>query len=383
MLKQWTYSDFGIKYVYIPNRPDIILTNDGVLMNINHLKRMTKDEYKSLAINNAVYDYDLSKNSGRLIKKPNIDNKENKKMATLDKAESIKKDKLPIKEIKKDNKIINTDKPKRKYKKRRSKKHFNFVEDFGRYLMLLVSIGTGVLSIFYTTKYLQSLKNPFTIAFLLSSTMYIFGLFGINFSHTFKARGNKGLSRLFLFCSLLTISASILSSADVNMTHYLESVAENEKKIESNKGQTLKVQILQDELNSNNKQIEVLQKDIETQSKVYVRSWSNELNDFVTIEGKITEVASNQITTDKQQIEDLSNRNKEINIQLMELADNGVSFTEKEEKHSLSLSDVLGNLFHIKSEYIHLIILLFYSCFIDIVSVLGMTAFYRLKEEKK
>ena len=70
MIKQWRNENLGVNYFYLPNsKNNEILTSDGVLVPYEEFKSMTSETYNMRKNTNGGYDYILSKQSERLVKK--------------------------------------------------------------------------------------------------------------------------------------------------------------------------------------------------------------------------------------------------------------------------------------------------------------------------
>ena len=70
MIKQWKNENLGVTYFYLPNsKNNEILTSDGVLIPYDEFKSMTSETYNAKKNTNGGYDYMLSKQSERLVKK--------------------------------------------------------------------------------------------------------------------------------------------------------------------------------------------------------------------------------------------------------------------------------------------------------------------------
>ena len=69
MVKQWRNENLGVNYFYLPNSKNEILTSDGVLIPYDEFKSMTSETYNAKKNTNGGYDYILSKQSERLVKK--------------------------------------------------------------------------------------------------------------------------------------------------------------------------------------------------------------------------------------------------------------------------------------------------------------------------
>ena len=140
-------------------------------------------------------------------------------------------------------------------------------------------------------------------------------------------------------------------------------------------------------MNENKKQIELLNEDIKFQQTQYVLAWDNEKKQNVIIEGRITATAQQKISDNNLRIEELNNRNKEINQELREYAESGVSVEKVETKtdRAKSLTDLVGAMINVSGNVIQLIFLLIPSFFIDIINVLALGIYvdkFEKKEEK-
>ena len=70
MIKQWRNENLGVNYFFLPNaKNNEILTSDGVLIPYDEFKSMTSETYNAKKNTNGGYDYMLSKQSERLVKK--------------------------------------------------------------------------------------------------------------------------------------------------------------------------------------------------------------------------------------------------------------------------------------------------------------------------
>ena len=111
----------------------------------------------------------------------------------------------------------------------------------------------------------------------------------------------------------------------------------------------------------------------------------NELKKNVLLEGRISSTAQDKITDDKNRIEELTNRNKEINEKLREYAESGISIEKVETKtdRAKSLCDLIGAMLGVSGNIVQLIILLIPSIFTDLINILGTTIFVEYCEEKE
>ena len=75
---------------------------------------------------------------------------------------------------------------------------FNMV---AKIVMLIVCIGTGILSVFYTGTYMSGIIESVFIAFLVSGTMYAYGLIGLNYADVFRLQKRYIMSFVFYLTS--------------------------------------------------------------------------------------------------------------------------------------------------------------------------------------
>ena len=152
-----------------------------------------------------------------------------------------------------------------------------------------------------------------------------------------------------------------------------------------NDGKKLSYDLLKDELADNKNQIELLNEDIKFQQTQWSIIWDNELKKNVIVEGRISATAQEKITQDRNAIENLNIRNKEINETLMKYAESGVSVETIESKtdRAKSLTDLVGSIFHISGNVIQLIFLLIPSFFIDAINILALQIYCNKFEENK
>ena len=240
-------------------------------------------------------------------------------------------------------------------------------------LMICLMIVCSILSIYFTGTYLQRLQTPI-IAYAISTAMLIYGLVGSQTTRKAWRNNHKLSAFIFGFTTICTIGFSMLSSIDVNYTKYKDRHSVIEETYNVNEGKKLSFDLLKDELNENKKQIELLNEDIKFQQTQYVLAWDNEKKQNVIIEGRITATAQQKISDNNIRIEELNNRNKEINSKLMDYAESGVSVEKVENKtdRAKSLCDLIGAIMGISANIIQLIFLLVPSFFIDAINVLSL-----------
>lgn len=247
-----------------------------------------------------------------------------------------------------------------------------------KFIMFIVCVGTGILSVFYTGTYMAGIiENPF-IAYLVSGTMYSYGLIGLNYSGTFKEQRKYILALIFLITSLCTILFSMSTSLMVNGEKYYNNKVEIEQSALSNDASnTFNFEILKQEMEDNKSQISIYQEDIkfqQTQNTPDYRSIYNEEGKWIGQEFagtySLTKLAQEAIVKDKEEIEKLNNRNKEIMKELQELSSTGV--LENKEETVQTFTQMISKYLHLPANYIQLFMILFCSVFIDIISPLAL-----------
>ncbi len=417
MVKQWRNENLGVNYFYLPNSKNEILTSDGVLIPYDEFKSMTSETYNAKKNTNGGYDYMLSKQSERLVKKtlnvkkesaptsssthttkptvvstptpikrvknpiqltekPKgfIESERQKKLVESNEVEKIVEPKIEtVVESKKVETVVETKKVEEKAKIEKEKGEFNLFEFIYPKLMIALMIVCSILSIYFTGTYLQRLQTPI-IAYAISTAMLIYGLVGSQMTRKAWRNNHKLSAFIFGFTTICTIGFSMLSSIDVNYTKYKDRHSVIEETYNVNEGKKLSFDLLKDELNENKKQIELLNEDIKFQQTQYVLAWDNEKKQNVIIEGRITATAQQKISDNNIRIEELNNRNKEINSKLMDYAESGVSVEKVENKtdRAKSLCDLIGAIMGISANIIQLIFLLVPSFFIDAINVLSL-----------
>jgi hypothetical protein len=389
MVKQWRNENLGVNYFYLPNSKNEILTSDGVLIPYDEFKSMTSEMYNAKKNTNGGYDYMLSKQSERLVKKALNVKKESTPtptqtvkptVNTTSAPTTVKRVKNPIQLTDKAKGFIESEKKKDvetvvepKKVEVEEKKEVNLFEFIYPKLMVGLMIVCSILSIYFTGTYLQRLQTKL-VAYAISTAMLIYGLVGSQMSRRAWKDNHKLSAFIFGFTTICTIGFSMTSSIDVNYTKYKDRHSVIEETYNVNEGKKLSFDLLKDELNENKKQIELLNEDIKFQQTQYVLAWDNEKKQNVIIEGRITATAQQKISDNNIRIEELNNRNKEINSKLMDYAESGVSVEKVENKtdRAKSLCDLIGAIMGISANIIQLIFLLVPSFFIDAINVLSL-----------
>ena len=404
MIKQWKNENLGVTYFYLPNsKNNEILTSDGVLIPYDEFKSMTSETYNAKKNTNGGYDYMLSKQSERLVKKalnvkkesaPTSSSTQTVKPTVVSTSTPIKRVKNPIQLTEKGKELLKPQVQKKepikssKQKKinKKEKTEINLFDFIYPKLMICLMIVCSILSIYFTGTYLQRLQTPI-IAYAISTAMLIYGLVGSQTTRKAWRNNHKLSAFIFGFTTICTIGFSMLSSIDVNYTKYKDRHSVIEETYNVNEGKKLSFDLLKDELNENKKQIELLNEDIKFQQTQYILAWDNEKKQNVIIEGRITATAQQKISDNNIRIEELNNRNKEINQELREYAESGVSVKSVESKtdRAKSLTDLVGSLIGVSGNVIQLIFLLIPSVFIDLVNILAVSIYndsFEKKEEK-
>lgn len=392
MVKQWRNENLGVNYFYLPNSKNEILTSDGVLIPYDEFKSMTSEMYNAKKNTNGGYDYMLSKQSERLVKKALNVKKEKESTSTssstqttkptvVSKPTPIKRVKNPIQSAEKGKELLKPQvqkkepikSSKRKKINKKEKTEINLFDFIYPKLMICLMIVCSILSIYFTGTYLQRLQTPI-IAYAISTAMLTYSLVGSQTTRKAWRNNHKLSAFIFGFTTICTIGFSMTSSIDVNYSKYKKAHQSIEETYNFNDGKKLSYDLLKDELNENKKQIELLNEDIKFQQTQYVLAWDNEKKQNVIIEGRITATAQQKISDNNIRIEELNNRNKEINSKLMDYAESGVSVekVENETDRAKSLCDLIGAIMGISANIIQLIFLLVPSFFIDAINVLSL-----------
>lgn len=405
MVKQWRNENLGVTYFYLPNsKNNEILTSDGVLIPYDEFKSMTSETYNAKKNTNGGYDYMLSKQSERLVKKalnvkkesaPTLSSTQTTKPTVV--STPIKRVKNPIQLTEKAKGFIKSEKKKDTETVAESKKveveekpnaekkqKFNLFDFIYPKLILIIVIMCSCLSISFTKTYMLRLQS-LPIAYAMSSSILIYGIIGMQMARRAKKAKKYLQSFMFGITSISVIGFSMFSAVDVNFAKFKESHQVIEKAYNADDGKKLSFDLYKEELADNKKQIENLNKDIEFQQTQWSIMWDNELKKNVLLEGRISSTAQDKITDDKNRIEELINRNKEINEKLREYAESGASVEKVETKtdRAKSLCDLIGAMLGVSGNIVQLIILLIPSIFTDLINILGTTIFVEYCEEKE
>ena len=252
--------------------------------------------------------------------------------------------------------------------------------------MICLMIVCSILSIYFTGTYLQRLQTPI-IAYAISTAMLTYSLVGSQIGRRAWKNNHKLSAIIFGFTTICTVGFSMLTSIDVNYSKYKVAHQNIEESYNINEGKKLSYDLLKDELNENKKQIELLNEDIKFQQTQWSIMWDSELMKNVVLEGRISATAQQKISDDNTRIEELNNRNKEINQELREYAESGVSVKSVESKtdRAKSLTDLVGSLIGVSGNVIQLIFLLIPSFFLDAINILALQIYvgkFEKKEEK-
>lgn len=429
MIKQWKNVNLGVTYFFIPNsKNNEILTEDGVLIPYSDFKSMNMEKYNSIKNTHGGYDYALSKQSERLVKKiassndfaTSTSSKINKMDAEtlqlkeeVEKAKELQKkvaEKSKVKTIKKplsipkentevesstkpivksdvkntkNNEIESPKKIENKEDKVVTKKRFNLFDFAYPKLTLIIVIICSCLSIYFTGTYMQRLQSVF-IAYAISSAILIYGIIGMQIARRSWKEKKYFQSFMFGITAISVLIFSMFSAVDVNYAKFKESHLEIEESYNVNDGKKISYELMKDELAENKKQIDLLNEDIKFQQTQWVLAWDNEKKQNVLLEGRISATAQQKITDDNIRIDELNKRNKEINQELREYAESGISVehTESKTERAKSLTDLIGALLGISGNVIQLIILLIPSIFTDLINILGTTIYCQKFEDK-
>ena len=402
MIKQWKNENLGVTYFYLPNsKNNEILTSDGVLIPYDEFKSMTSETYNAKKNTNGGYDYMLSKQSERLVKKalnvkkesaPTSSSTQTVKPTVVSTSTPIKRVKNPIQLTEKGKELLKPQLQKKepikssKHKKinKKEKTEINLFDFIYPKLMICLMIVCSILSIYFTGTYLQRLQTKL-VAYAISTAILIYSLVGSQMSRRAWKANHKLSAIAFGFTTICTIGFSMLSSIDVNYSKYKVAHQSIEESYNVNEGKKLSFDLLKDELNENKKQIELLNEDIKFQQTQWSIMWDSELMKNVVLEGRISATAQQKISDDNTRIEELNNRNKEINQELREYAESGVSVEKVETKtdRAKSLCDLIGAMIGISANIIQLIFLLIPSIFIDLVNILAVSIYNDSFEKKE
>ena len=400
MIKQWKNENLGVTYFYLPNsKNNEILTNDGVLIPYDEFKSMTSETYNAKKNTNGGYDYMLSKQSERLVKKALNVKKESDstssstqttKPTVVSTPTPIKRVKNPIQLTEKAKGFIESEKKKDvetvaepKKVKVEEKKEINLFDVTYPIIMLFITIICSLLSINFTGIYLTRLQ-PKIIAYAISTVMLLFGLIGFQMGRRSKKNGHIGRAIVYFVTSIMVVSFSMMSSLDVNYSRYKANHKEIEIVENTDDGMRLNYDLIEKQIADNKEEIERLRNDTEFQKTQYVLAWDNELGKSVLLEGQITKTAQTKITENNESIDKLLKENKSLNEKLMEYAESGISIEEENvTDKAKTLTDLLGSILNISGNVIQLIFLLVPSFFIDVIVILALNAYVDKFEEKK
>lgn len=397
MIKQWKNENLGVTYFYLPNsKNNEILTSDGVLIPYDEFKSMTSETYNAKKNTNGGYDYMLSKQSERLVKKALNVKKESDstssptqttKPTVVSTPTSIKRVKNPIQLTEKAKGFIESEKKKEialaEPKKIEEKKEVNLFDISYPIIMLFITIICSLLSINFTGIYLTRLQ-PKIIAYAISTVMLLFGLIGFQMGRRSKKNCHIGRAIVYFVTSIMVVSFSMISSLDVNYSRYKANHKEIEIVENTDDGVRLNYDLIEKQIADNKEEIERLRNDTEFQKTQYVLAWDNELGKSVLLEGQITKTAQTKITENNESIDKLLKENKSLNEKLMEYAESGISIEEENvTDKAKTLTDLLGSILNISGNVIQLIFLLVPSFFVDAIGILALGAYVDKFEEKK
>ena len=400
MIKQWKNENLGVTYFYLPNsKNNEILTSDGVLIPYDEFKSMTSEMYNAKKNTNGGYDYMLSKQSERLVKKalnvkkesvPTSSPTQTTKPTVVSTPTPIKRVKNPIQLTEKAKGFIESEKKKDvetvaepKKVEVEEKKEVNLFDVTYPIIMLFITIVCSLLSINFTGIYLTRLQ-PKVIAYAISTVMLLFGLIGFQMGRRSKKNGHIGRAIVYFVTSIMVVSFSMISSLDVNYSRYKANHKEIEIVENTDDGVRLNYELIEKQIVDNKEEIERLRNDTEFQKTQYVLAWDNELGKSVLLEGQITKTAQTKITENNESIDKLLKENKSLNEKLMEYAESGISIEEENvTDKAKTLTDLLGSILNVSGNVIQLIFLLVPSFFIDIIGILALGAYVDKFEEKK
>ena len=394
MIKQWRNENLGVNYFYLPNSKNEILTSDGVLIPYDEFKSMTSETYNAKKNTNGGYDYVLSKQSERLVKKALNQKTESTPIQTsitrpTVNSTPIKRVKNPIELTDKAKKFIESEKKKEiaraepKKIEVEEKKEINLFDITYPIIMLFITIVCSILSINFTGIYLTRLQ-PKLIAYSISTVMLLFGLIGFQMGRRSMKNGHVGRAIVYFVTSAMVVSFSMISSLDVNYSRYKANHKEIEIVDNTDNGMRLNYNLIEKQIADNKEEIERLRNDTEFQKTQYVLTWDNELRKSVLLEGQITKTAQSKITENNETINKLLKENKSLNEKLMEYAESGISIEEENvTDKAKTLSDLLGSILKVSGNVIQLIFLLVPSFFIDVIGILALGAYVDKFEEKK
>ena len=250
---------------------------------------------------------------------------------------------------------------------------FNMV---AKIVMLIVCIGTGILSVFYTGTYMSGIIESVFIAFLVSGTMYAYGLIGLNYADVFRLQKRYIMSFVFYLTSICTILFSMSTSLMVNGEKYYTNKVETEQTtINKNSSNDFEFELLQNKLNEHNKEIERLEESIKTQEdeKTADRTWviDEEHPDgyYKITSYTLTKDAKEKIDKFNELLKEEKEKREAVQLQLIELSK--IVNIEKTEDVQ-TFTQMISKYLNINANYINLFMILFCSVFIDIISPLAL-----------
>ena len=250
---------------------------------------------------------------------------------------------------------------------------FNMV---AKIVMLIVCIGTGILSVFYTGTYMSGIIESTFIAFLVSGTMYAYGLIGLNYADVFRLQKRYIMSFVFYLTSICTILFSMSTSLMVNGEKYYTNKVETEQTtINKNASNDFEFELLQNKLNEHNKEIERLEESIKKQEdeKTADRTWvideENPNGCYKITSYTLTKDAKEKIDKFNELLKEEKEKREDVQLQLIELS--RIVNIEKAEDVQ-TFTQMISKYLNINANYINLFMILFCSVFIDIISPLAL-----------
>ena len=250
---------------------------------------------------------------------------------------------------------------------------FNMV---AKIVMLIVCIGTGILSVFYTGTYMSGIIESVFIAFLVSGTMYAYGLIGLNYADVFRLQKRYIMSFVFYLTSICTILFSMSTSLMVNGEKYYTNKVETEQTtINKNASNDFEFELLQNKLNEHNKEIERLeesikkQEDQETADRTWVIDEEHPNGYYKITSYTLTKDAKEKIDKFNELLKEEKEKREDVQLQLIELS--RIVNIEKAEDVQ-TFTQMISKYLNINANYINLFMILFCSVFIDIISPLAL-----------
>ena len=251
---------------------------------------------------------------------------------------------------------------------------FNMV---AKIVMLIVCIGTGILSVFYTGTYMSGIIESTFIAFLVSGTMYAYGLIGLNYADVFRLQKRYIMSFVFYLTSICTILFSMSTSLMVNGEKYYTNKVETEQTtINKNASNDFEFELLQNKLNEYNEGIKRLEESIKKQEteKTPYMIWTidekhpngyNKDTGYTTL----TKDAKEKIDKLNELLKEEKEKREAAQLQLIERS--RIVDIEKTEDVQ-TFTQMVSKYLNINANYINLFMILFCSVFIDIISPLAL-----------